>query len=253
MHNERNLGFAAACNQGAAGSAADYLLFLNPDTRLGEDTLATVVGFMDSERAGDVGICGARIVDATGAPAISCARFPTLRIMVGKMTGLHAVLPGLFPPHHLSPEEVRESRFVDQVIGAFFLVRRELFERLGGFDTRYFMYFEEVDLALRAHREGALTYLLADASVVHAENVSSDQVPARRLYDSLRSRRIYARSHWPRSHARVLGVLTVTVELASRLARAALRRSWREAAATVGAYRRFCADLLVPVPRRAQR
>lgn len=219
VRNRHNAGFGAACNQGAAGSTAGHLLFLNPDTRVRKDTLAAVVRFMESPEAADVGICGARVVDETGAPAISSARFPTLRIVVGKMTGLDRVAPRLFPSHHIPAHELERSRPVDQVIGAFFLIRRELFERLGGFDSRYFIYYEEVDLALRARREGSSSYFLHEATVMHAENVSSSRVPAERLYHSQRSRLLYALAHWPRSHALALLALTVTVEPLARLVR----------------------------------
>jgi N-acetylglucosaminyl-diphospho-decaprenol L-rhamnosyltransferase len=244
IRNGSNLGFAAACNQGAANSTADYLLFLNPDTRLFGDTLVAVTRFMESEQAADIGICGAQIVDSDGGPGISCARFPTLRVLFGKMTGLHVVLPRVFPAHHLSAAEAQESQLVDQVIGAFFFVRRELFTALGGFDTRYFVYFEEVDFALRARRRGVRSYFLKEATVFHAANVSSDQVREKRLYHSLRSRRLYAYEHWPRWQAHLLVALTLSVELAARLTRAALRRSAEDIASTGAAYRMFLGDLL---------
>jgi N-acetylglucosaminyl-diphospho-decaprenol L-rhamnosyltransferase len=244
IRNDRNVGFAAACNQAAAGSTADYLLFLNPDTRLFADTLATVTAFMDSDGAEAIGICGVELVGGDGAPRISCTRFPTLRVLLGKSTGLDRVLPHVFPSHHLTAPETRHSRVVDQVIGAFFFVRRELFDRLGGFDRRYFIYFEEVDFALRARRHGAGSYFLKEARAVHAENVSSDRVPASRLYHSLRSRRLYAYEHWPRRQAHVLVALTLSVELTARLARGALRRSPSEIATTAAAYGMFINELV---------
>lgn len=243
VHNSSNIGFAAACNQGAVGSEADYLLFLNPDTRLFTDTLAVVTGFMDSEQAAQIGICGGQALDPGGGPAISCARFPTLRVLFGKMTGLDLVLPRLFPSHHLTPAETRHSGLVDQVIGAFFLVRRDLFTRLGGFDTRYFIYYEEVDFALRALQQGFRSYFLKQARILHAANVSSDQVRDVRLYHSLRSRLIYARRHWPRWQAIVLAVLTLGVELPARLTMALLRRSGSDFSATASAYGMLAGDL----------
>jgi N-acetylglucosaminyl-diphospho-decaprenol L-rhamnosyltransferase len=254
VRNPANVGFAAACNQGAAGSTADYLLFLNPDTEVFPDTLATVVRFMESEDAGRVGICGAWVVDGAGRTLIAAGRFPTLRVMVGKVTRAERLLPGLFPPHHLTPTEICESRSVDQVIGAFFLVRRPLFEELGGFDTRYFLYFEEVDFSLRARERGALSYLLRDARVVHAENVSSNQVPEARLFHSLRSRLLFAYSHWPLWHANVMLGLTLTVELVGRLGHAGLRRSAADPTAVARAYRRLIAEAptLLSETRRAR-
>ena len=242
--NPHNSGFAAACNQGAADSTADYLLFLNPDTQLFPDTLSIATRFMESDRAADVGICGALVVDGEGCPTISCARFPTLPVMLGKMTGLHHVAPSLFPSHHLGTVELEKSRFVDQVIGAFYLVRRELFELLGGFDTRFFLYFEEVDFALRARQHGAGSYFLREARVLHAANVSSSRVPAARLYHSLRSRFLFAYKHWSRGQAHALLLLTLTVELTGRLARAALSRDRSQVGETLGAYRRLVGEPL---------
>jgi N-acetylglucosaminyl-diphospho-decaprenol L-rhamnosyltransferase len=243
VRNETNIGFAAACNQGAAGSEADYLLFLNPDTRLFDDTLAAVTRFMESDRAAEIGICGGQMLHSDGSPAISCARFPTLRTYVGKMTGLGRLAPGLFPRHHLSPAEAGTSRVVDQVIGAFFLIRRELFERLGGFDTRYFIYYEEVDLSLRAFQRGYRSYFLKEARALHIERVSSDQIRDVRLYHSLRSRLIYARLHWPRPQSTLLAVLTVGVELPLRLAVSLLQRRSSEISVTLSAYRMLLRDL----------
>lgn len=245
IQNEHNIGFAAACNQGAAGSSSDYLLFLNPDTRLFPDTLAAVTDFMESERAHGIGICGVQIVDPDGGPEISCARFPTLRVLFGKMTGLYVPLPRLFPSHHLSAAETRQSTVVDQVIGAFFFVRRDLFRQLGGFDPRFFLYFEEVDFALRARRHGLRSFFLKEASVVHTGNVSSSQVQAMRLYHSLRSRLLFARRHWPRWHVRLLVALTLTVEPAARLANAGLRRRWSDIR-SLSAYGRLVGDLVHP-------
>lgn len=243
IRNEANVGFAVACNQGAAGSTADYLLFLNPDTRLFPDTLAAVTGFMESEQSAGIGICGVQVVDGDGDLEISCARFPTLRVLFGKMTGLHRVLPRLFPGHHLTAAEMHESRIVDQVIGAFYFVRRDLFTRLDGFDERYFLYFEEVDFALRAYRQGVRSYFLKEASVLHVGNVSSNQVLGSRLYHSLGSRLLFAYRHWPRWQASLLVFLILTVELTARLATAALRRNGSELSATAVAYRRLLGDL----------
>ena len=246
VQNRRNIGFAAACNQGAASSEADYLLFLNPDTRVFPDTLGVVTGFMDGEQTASIGICGGQVLDPAGGPAISCARFPTLPVVFGKMTRLCAVLPRVFPSHHLTPAETRQSGFVDQIIGAFFVVRRNLFTRLKGFDTRYFLYYEEVDFTRRALQSGFHSYFLKDARILHSGSISAGQVRDLRLYHSLRSRQIYARRHWPRRHAILLAVLTLAVELPARLTIAVLRRRRSDFSATVSAY-----GMLVRDARRA--
>jgi len=243
IRNETNRGFAAACNQGASGSSADYILFLNPDTRLFPDALARVTRFMEGPGAAGIGICGVQNVDNHGQPAISSSRFPSVRGWIGKMTGLDRLLPGVFPPHHLRPAELQESRIVDQVIGAFYFVRRELFVRLGGFDERFFLYFEEVDFALRARGVGYSSYFLKDAQVFHAGNVSSNQVREFRLYHGLRSRLLFARKQWKPWRSTVLVILTFTIDLAAHLAWAVIRLNPREAKETGAAYRKLFNDL----------
>ena len=236
VRNSRNVGFAAGCNQGAGRSDADYVLFLNPDTQLRPETLSKVVRFMESDSAAGVGICGAFVVRPDGSPAISCSRFPTLRTFVGAMTGLDGRFPRLFPPHHLLPSETPTSRPVDQVIGAFFFVRGHLYTRLGGFDERFFVYFEDVDFSLRARQCGFGSYFLREAQVVHLENVSSNQVPSERLLYSLRSRLLYARLHWSRSGAWLLTGLTLVLELPARVVTAALRRDKAAVRSTLRGY-----------------
>ena len=236
VRNPRNRGFAAACNQGAAHGDSDFLLFLNPDTELYPEALSAVAGFLGTPAADTVGICGGRMVDERGRTAISCSRFPSLRIFFGKMTGLDRLVPALLPPHHLRPEEIAASGPVDQVIGAFFLVRRPLFEELGGFDEHYFLYFEETDLALRARRRGLRSYYVHEARVHHIGQVSSAQLGGGRLCHSLCSRTRYAFRHWPRLHASLLVLLTLTIEPAARLGRALLRGSPSDCRATLVGY-----------------
>ena len=243
IRNRENRGFAAACNQGAREAESDYLLFLNPDTRLLEDTVDSAIDFMESAASAGIGICGVEVIGEDGGPVISCSRFPTLRIFFGKMTGLDSAFPNAFPRHHLRPSETTQSRVVDQVIGAFYLVRGDVFRTLGGFDERYFVYFEDVDFALRAREHGSRTFFLKEARVLHVGRVSSDQVPATRLYYSLASRIAYSRRHWSAWQAAVLVGLTFSVELGARLGRAAFRRSGSDARATISGYARLLADL----------
>ncbi|MGI5193022.1 glycosyltransferase family 2 protein [Streptomyces sp. CA-288835] len=250
VRNAVNRGFAVACNQGARLCESDYLLFLNPDTRLFPDSLRSVGEFLRTETSRGVGICGARMVDERGRPQISCSRFPTLRLFLGQMTGLDRVLPALFHPPHLRPEELSRSGPVDQVIGAFNLMRRSLFRDLGGFDERYFLYFEDVDLALRAHRQGWPSYFLSDVRVFHAGNVSSSQVKGQRLHHWLCSRCEFAFRHMPRWEARLIVVLSLSAELAARLTWAALRRSRSDFKDTAAGYKQFLQWL---VQRRATR
>ncbi|HUH06485.1 MAG TPA: glycosyltransferase family 2 protein [Egibacteraceae bacterium] len=240
IRNPDNRGFAAACNQGAAATSSEYLLFLNPDTRVYSDALARAVAFMESDAAADVGICGAQMVDAAGARIPCCSRFPTVRVLLGRMTGLNRLVPALFPAQELSLAETARSRPVDQVIGAFLLVRRPLFEALGGFDERFFLYFEEVDLCYRARAKGFQSYLVTEALAFHEGQVSSKQVRAERLFQGLRSRSEFLHQHWPPWRAYLIDVLTLVVELPMRCAVGLASRRPGRVSETTRASAAFC-------------
>ena len=110
--------------------------------------------FMQQARNSGISICGIRLVDEEGGGSTSAARFPTLNVMTGQTLGLSKLIPSLFPAHLLTSDDLKESGIVDQVIGAFFLIRKSVFELCEGFDERFFVYFEEVDLALRVKKLG---------------------------------------------------------------------------------------------------
>jgi len=223
--NDRNIGFAAACNQGAAESSADYLLFLNPDTELASDTLGKAVNFMEAPEAAEVGICGVRLLDEGRRAGVSCARFPALMPYIYESIGLNKAWPKIFRGHLIAPDDLTASGAVDQVIGAFFLVRRGVYVALKGFDERFFLYFEEVDFSLRAKNMGFKSYYLASAIACHIGRVSSRKTRSNAIYYSLASRLAYASKHWPGYKSATLVLITMTTELASRLAYACFRGS----------------------------
>ncbi len=194
--NAANVGFGAACNQGASGSRADYLLFLNPDTRLLPGTLAEAVAFMERPGHERVGISGVRLVDESGATQRSCARAPTPARMIGQMLGLDRFAPRLVAPHFMVEWDHLDTRDVPQVIGAFLLIRRGLFEHLGGFDERFFVYFEDADLCRRAVLAGWRCVHNADVVALHVGGGTTGKAVAFRQFLLARSRIQYAAKHF---------------------------------------------------------
>jgi len=136
-----------------------------------------------------------------------------------------------------------ESRDVDQVMGAYFMVRQSVFGELNGFDERFFMYFEEVDFCYRAHKLGWRTRYLAEVSALHHGRASSDQVKARRLFYSLRSRLLFFRKNATKAEYWTVLLFTVLVEPVSRLISALMFRSASKAAETIKAYRMLVSEL----------
>lgn len=225
IQNGENRGFAAACNQGAQNSRAHYLLFLNPDTRVPADTLAKSAQWMANTEARNTGILGVQLIGEDGEVSRSCARFPAPSMFLAKMLGVNRIISRFVPDHFYSEWDHKDSRYVDQVMGAYFLVRRGVFDQLGGFDERFFVYFEEVDFSFRARRAGWKTYFLASAQCFHRGCGTTDQVKAYRLFYSLQSRILYAFKNFGTIQACWLMLATLLIEPLARILEGAIRLS----------------------------
>ena len=250
IRNDTNLGFAAACNQGARLGDSEYLLFLNPDLHVEADSLSAPIAFMESEAGARAGICGIQLRDEAGRPSPSCARYPTLALEFYEMTGLSRLAPHRFERLIMGPEEHLVDRDVPMVSGAFFLMRRALFDQLDGFDERFFMYCEESDLAKRAWDRGAASRYLASVGARHYGEESSTQVKDLRLFYMLRSRTLFIRKHTPGWRAVVHDILAASLGLVARLAISIGGRSTSSPSQVLRAYRLFYAYLLGRIPER---
>lgn len=225
IKNSDNRGFSAACNQGARiARKSDFLLFLNPDAAICNEALGKVFGYMSSANASDVGICGVQLFGESGAVSRSCARFPSPTAFFAHAIGIDRIFPSL--GHFMSDWTHDSTREVDHVIGAFFFVRRSLFEALGGFDERFFVYLEDLDFSYRARQLGWHSMFLADVQAFHAGGGTSNQVKARRLFYSLRSRLLYSFKHFSFIGAMVVLLATLLLEPLSRSALALARGSF---------------------------
>ncbi|QXP88570.1 glycosyltransferase family 2 protein [Methylococcus capsulatus] len=246
IRNRANLGFGRASNLGAREGSADYLLFLNPDTRLHPGALSIPLGFMESETGRHVGICGVQCLDETGGVARCCARFPTAWRLVGQALGLDRLFPRWIPPHFLGEWPHDSDRDVDQVIGAFFFVRRAVFEQLGGFDERFFVYYEDLDFSLRARRAGWGSRYLAGARIFHRGGGVSRQISARRLHYLTHSKLRYARKHFAGIDAFLVSAAVLLLEPLARSAYALGRGRPGEFADTWKAFGGLYASLCRP-------
>jgi N-acetylglucosaminyl-diphospho-decaprenol L-rhamnosyltransferase len=172
--NEDNRGFGAANNQALARAKGEYILFLNPDTILPEDCFTLCLSFMAANPA--AGAAGLRMIDGSGSFLKESRRgFPTPWVAFCKLSGLTALFPRspLFAKYylgHLAPMKDHPSPILP---GAFMFVRKEALDKTGGFDERFFLYAEDIDLSWRIEQAGYTNYYLAAATILHFKGEST--------------------------------------------------------------------------------
>jgi N-acetylglucosaminyl-diphospho-decaprenol L-rhamnosyltransferase len=223
--NAKNFGFAAACNQGAKRGSAPFLLFLNPDVRVKPGAVASTVRYLEYPTHSDVGIVGIQLLDIDGRVQRTCARAPTATALLLQTLFLDRLCPGLVAPHFLTHWDHGDTRPVDQVMGAFLLIRRELFESLGGFDERFFLYYEDDDLCAAAREAGWSVVYHAGAQALHVGQGTTSAVKDRRLFHHASSRVEYSAKRYGRVATIVLVALILSVEMPVRWLHATVTRS----------------------------
>ena len=240
--SDTNLGFAAGNNLAARRARGRYLLLLNPDASPAPGSLARGIALMDQHP--DAGLGGGELRGADGSRQPSARMFPTLRDEIFTLSGLAARHPSsrLFARldrRWADPEQVAE---VDWIPGAFVFVRADDFAALGGFDERFFMYYEEVDLCRRLREAGRRILYWPELKATHIGGASARTVKAQRVSKSgsqleswrMRSALLYYRKHHGAWGAAALHVIERGW---SRLRQ--LRARWRgqlERAADFGAH-----------------
>jgi GT2 family glycosyltransferase len=197
-----NVGFAHACNLGMAAARGRHLLLLNPDTVAHPGAVATLSRYLDGSPA--AGVVAARLLNPDGTLQYSCRRFPRpLSILFGR----YALLTRLFPGNPVSRDYLyldwdhASAREVDWVSGACLMVRRDVVDRVGGLDDRYFLFVEDMDWCRRIRDAGLDVVYVAEAEVTHRIGASRGPVPSWVMWERHLSMLRYVRKHfgWPRA------------------------------------------------------
>jgi GT2 family glycosyltransferase len=197
VENSRNLGFSAACNQGIRMSRGRFVLLLNPDTEFTPGGITEMVRFMDSHS--EAGICGPRMTDSVGKLHYSCRSFPSYLTAI---SSAQSVLNRLFPRNPLSrrylqKDSNRTKRIeTNWVSGSCLLARREMLERIGLLDTRFFMYVEDVDICYRAGKSGYSVCCFPESTVIHHTAGSSRKRRISMLVEHHRSMFLFHRKYY---------------------------------------------------------
>lgn len=172
--NAENAGFPRANNQALAVARGEHVLFLNPDTEVGEGAIGACVAELD--RDATVGATGCKLLYSDGRVQLECARRPyLLRHLLAETFYLHMLFPtsAVFAHHVMGDWDHEGSRDVEALCGAFLMVRRELALALGGLPEDLFMYHEDLSFCLRVRRAGWRIRYLGEWSTVHHWRQSS--------------------------------------------------------------------------------
>lgn len=198
-----NPGYGAALNRGLLAMPSRYCLALNADVRLHTDALRRLRRFLESHP--ECGLTGPALVYPDGRPQPSARRFPTLAGALAELAGGPAVVPTRVWERwfYFGDRDLTRDTLVDTISGAVMMVRGEVFEKVGGFDEGFWMYFEETDLCRRLHDAGIGVGFCPAARAVHQRAASTLQTSAR-LVDYYLSLIRYFRKHHGRGSAATL-------------------------------------------------
>ena len=174
LENDSNAGFGAANNQALKKCTGDYILFLNPDTLIPEDCLSNCIAFLKTkQRAGALGI---RMLDGSGVFLPESKRaFPSPIRAFYKLVGFSALFPRSprFNRYSLGNLSNTQNHEVDVLAGAFMMVPKTVLDQTEGFDERFFMYGEDIDLSYRIQNAGYINYYFAGSSIIHFKGEST--------------------------------------------------------------------------------
>jgi GT2 family glycosyltransferase len=157
IENRANLGFPKGNNIGVAQAKGEYICILNPDTVVAEDTFEKVLSFAKSKK--ELGIVGCKLIDGTGNFLPESKRgIPTPWVAFTKIFGLYKIFPNsdLFNKYYAQHLSENETGAIEILVGAFMVMKRELYNELGGFDENCFMYSDDIDLSYLALLSGTL-------------------------------------------------------------------------------------------------
>ncbi len=174
--NKVNMGFGKANNQGLEIAKGDHVLFLNPDCIVGEHSLQRCMNHI--KQTDNCGAVGIHMIDGTGQYLPESKRnLPGLLSSFFYFSGLSNLFPrsGFFNAYHAAGIAVNERKAVPVLSGAFMMATTEVFRAAGGFDPRYFMYGEDVDLSLEIEKEGYCNYYLGDVKMLHYKGESNSK------------------------------------------------------------------------------
>lgn len=208
IDNKENFGFSKANNQAIRMATGEYILLLNPDTVVEDDTLRKVVAFM--EERPDAGGLGVRMIDGKGNFLPESKRgLPTPSVAFYKISGLSRIFPRsrIFGKYHLGYLNQHEIHEVDVLSGAFMLIRKSVLDKIGLLDEEFFMYGEDIDLSYRITKAGFRNYYFPGTRIIHYKGESTKKGSVNYVMIFYQAMVIFARKHFSQKNARLFSFL----------------------------------------------
>ena len=206
--NSENVGFSRANNQAIQLARGKFILLLNPDTVVGEDTFERTLSYMEEfPKTGGLGI---RMIDGRGNFLAESKRgLPSPMVAFYKIFGLSSLFPKSkrFGQYHFGHIPENETTEIDVLSGAFMLMRKETLLETGLLDENFFMYGEDIDLSYRIQLAGYKNIYYADSSIIHYKGESTKKGSANYVFVFYRAMIIFARKHFSQNNAWIYSLL----------------------------------------------
>lgn len=222
--NKENVGFARANNQAIRESTGEYVLLLNPDTVVEEDTFDKCIAFMDATP--DAGGLGVKMVNGQGEFLPESKRgIPFPAVAFYKLFGLSKIFPQShkFGSYHLTYLDNDEINAVEVLSGAFMLMRKKTLDEVGLLDEDYFMYGEDIDLSYRILKGGYKNYYFPKTRIIHYKGESTKKGSLNYVHVFYKAMQIFAQKHFSKNNAKLFNAL-INCAIWFRASLAALKR-----------------------------
>jgi GT2 family glycosyltransferase len=224
--NDKNVGFSKANNQAIAQAKGKYILLLNPDVVVQEDTFEKCIAFMENHP--DAGGLGVKMTDGKGKYLPESKRgLPTPQVSMHKMLGLHKFFPKSpkFNRYYLGHLSENENHEIEVMSGAFMFMRKEVLDKIGYLDEDFFMYGEDIDLSYRITLAGYKNYYLSETQILHYKGESTKKSSVNYVMVFYDAMLIFANKHFKNKYSPLFRTFIKTA-VYGRAFLAILQRFW---------------------------
>ena len=225
ISNYQNVGFSRGFNTALESAVGKYVVLLNPDIVVQEDTFSEMIKFLDANP--DVGMATCKVLNADGSLQLSCRRsFPSPTVAFGRMTGLSKAFPNsrIFGKYNMTYISENETHEVDAISGAFMFLRRDILEEVGPLDEQFYMYGEDLDWCHRIKGAGWKIYYVPSTQIIHYKGQSTRRSGFDDIQTFYESMQLFVQKHFSGRYSR-LTLFLLKMAIRARLLISVSRRA----------------------------